>query len=213
MPKTKPFDEHINEYEKWFEDNRFVYLSEIQALKKVIPEGEKRGIEIGIGSGIFAKPLGIKEGIEPSATMRKKAKERSLKVVDAVAEKLPYEDESVDFALMVTTICFVDDIGKSFREAHRILKKNGSLILGFVDKNSPIGKFYLQHQNESIFYQDAKFFSTTEVIRLLENNGFSVSEIYQTVFGKLNEIKNVQKVEKGYGKGSFVVIKAEKNVE
>ena len=209
MAKTKVFDENLNEYEKWFIINEFVYKSELQAVQKAIPEN-KKGIEIGIGSGLFAKPLGIVEGIEPSSKMRKKARERNLKVINAVAEDLPYPDASRDFALMVTTICFVDDIYRTFQEAHRILKQNGHLIIGFVDKKSPIGKFYLEHKNESLFYQDANFFSTKEVYELLEKTGFTIKKTYQTVFGKLNEINQVQETLTGYGKGSFVVIKAKK---
>jgi len=209
MAKTKVFDENLNEYEKWFIINEFVYKSELQAVQKAIPEN-KKGIEIGIGSGLFAKPLGIVEGIEPSSKMRKKARERNLKVINAVAEDLPYPDASRDFALMVTTICFVDDIYRTFQEAHRILKQNGHLIIGFVDKKSPIGKFYLEHKNESLFYQDANFFGTKEVYELLEKTGFTIKKTYQTVFGKLNEINQVQETLTGYGKGSFVVIKAKK---
>ena len=209
MAKTKVFDENLNEYEKWFIINEFVYKSELQAVQKAIPEN-KKGIEIGIGSGLFAKPLGIVEGIEPSSKMRKKARERNLKVINAVAEDLPYPDASRDFALMVTTICFVDDIYRTFQEAHRILKQNGHLIIGFVDKKSPIGKFYLEHKNESLFYQDANFFDTKEVYELLEKTGFTIKKTYQTVFGKLNEINQVQETLTGYGKGSFVVIKAKK---
>jgi len=209
LAKTKVFDENLNEYEKWFIINEFVYKSELQAVQKAIPEN-KKGIEIGIGSGLFAKPLGIVEGIEPSSKMRKKARERNLKVINAVAEDLPYPDASRDFALMVTTICFVDDIYRTFQEAHRILKQNGHLIIGFVDKKSPIGKFYLEHKNESLFYQDANFFGTKEVYELLEKTGFTIKKTYQTVFGKLNEINQVQETLTGYGKGSFVVIKAKK---
>jgi hypothetical protein len=104
----------------------------------------------------------------------------------------------------------VDNIRKSFSETFRILKNKGFIILGFVDKNSPIGKFYLGNQDKSIFYRDAKFFTTEEVLELLRQTGFVVSEIYQTVFGKLSEVKEVHPVEKGYGKGSFIVIKAVK---
>ncbi len=157
MAKTKVFDENLNEYEKWFIINEFVYKSELQAVQKAIPENEK-GIEIGIGSGLFAKPLGISEGIEPSSKMRKKARKRNLQVIDAVAEDLPYSDASKDFALMVTTICFVDDIYRSFQEAHRVLKQNGYLIIGFVDKNSPIGKFYLEHKKGESILSRCDFF-------------------------------------------------------
>ena len=207
MAKTRVFDENLNEYEQWFIINEFVYRSELKAVQKAIPKN-KKGFEIGIGSGLFAKPLGIEEGIDPSSKMRKKARERNLKVIDAVAEDLPFPDESKDFALMVTTICFVDDMYKSFQEAHRVLKQNGHLIIGFVDKNSPIGKLYLEHRNESLFYQDAIFFGTEEIYELLQKTGFKIEETFQTVFGKLTEIKQIQETIEGFGKGGFVVIKA-----
>lgn len=209
MAKTKPFDEHLTEYEQWFSDNHYVFESELEALRKVVPVNGK-GLEIGIGSGIFAHPLGISEGIEPSISMREKAEQRGLTVLDGIAENLPFEDESYDFAMMVTTICFVDDLNRSFAEAHRILKKDGSLILGFVDKDSPVGKIYLEFREKSIFYRDAVFYSTGEVYKALSNNDFIITDTLQTVFGLLNEVNEIQGTENGYGKGSFVVIKAKK---
>jgi len=209
MAKTKPFDEHLNEYEQWFSDNRYAYESELEAIRNILPEKGK-GIEIGIGSGVFAAPLGIIEGIEPSGVMREKAAERGLHVIDGVAENLPLADKSYDFALMVTTICFVDDISRSFAEAHRILKDDGFLVLGFVDKESPVGKLYLSLKNKSIFYKDARFYSTEEVYRVLWENDFTIISTHQTVFGLLEQINEIQETENGYGKGSFVVIKAKK---
>jgi len=209
MAKTKPFDEHLNEYEQWFSDNRYAYESELEAIRNILPEKGK-GIEIGIGSGVFAAPLGIIEGIEPSGVMREKAAERGLHVIDGIAENLPLADKSYDFALMVTTICFVDDISRSFAEAHRILKDDGNLVLGFVDKESLVGKLYLSLKDKSIFYKDARFYSTEEVYRVLWENDFTIISTHQTVFGLLEQINEIQETENGYGKGSFVVIKAKK---
>ncbi|MBN2522851.1 MAG: class I SAM-dependent methyltransferase [Bacteroidales bacterium] len=209
MAKTKPFDEHLNEYEQWFSDNQYAFESELEAIRKVLPKKGK-GIEIGIGSGVFAVPLGIMEGVEPSKSMRDKAEERGLHVIDGIAENLPVADKSYDFALMVTTICFVDDISRSFAEAYRILKENGVLILGFVDKESPVGKLYLSFKDKSLFYKDATFYSTEEVYKVLWENDFTIINTRQTVFGHLNQINEIQKPEKGYGKGSFIVVKANK---
>jgi len=209
MAKTKPFDEHLNEYEQWFSDNRYAYESELEAIRNILPEKGK-GIEIGIGSGVFAAPLGIIEGIEPSGVMREKAAERGLHVIDGIAENLPLADKSYDFVLMVTTICFVDDISRSFAEAHRILKYDGNLVLGFVDKESLVGKLYLSLKDKSIFYKDARFYSTEEVYRVLWENDFTIISTHQTVFGLLEQINEIQETENGYGKGSFVVIKAKK---
>ena len=207
MPKTKPFDENYEQYEEWFENNKYAYLSELKAVKHFIPE-DKRGIEIGIGSGKFAVPLGIKIGVDPSKAMEKLARERGLKVYIGVGEKLPFESSSFDFALMVTAICFLDDVEKSFSEVKRILKPGGSFIIGFVDKQSALGKQYLRYKNENVFYKIAEFFSTKQVIEILKNTGFKNFEIVQTVFGELSSINKIQNFKEGFGKGGFVVIKS-----
>ena len=209
MPKTEPFDHYADEYDDWFVINQYAFQSELNAIKKALPENGDT-VEVGIGSGIFAAPLGIKEGVDPSEAMREKAKKKDIRVMDAVAENLPYPDQSKDAVLMVTTICFVDDIYKSFQEVHRVLKDDGHFIIGYVDKNSPIGKFYLEQKDENVFYKDAIFFGTEELYEILKDTGFKINNIYQTVFGKLEEINKTQNVLAGYGQGSFVVIKAQK---
>ncbi|MBP1912933.1 class I SAM-dependent methyltransferase [Thermococcus stetteri] len=209
MPKIEPFEKHRDRYENWFERNRYAYLSELEAVKRLLPK-EGRGAEIGVGTGRFAAPLGIKLGVEPSKAMAEIARKRGIEVIEGTAENLPFEDESLDYLLMVTTICFVDDPEKALKEAYRVLKQGGALIIGFVDRNSPIGKFYEEHRNESVFYKEARFFSTEELLELLKKVGFREFEIVQTLFHRLNEVKSVEPVKPGYGEGSFVVIKAVK---
>jgi len=209
MAKTKPFDEHSEDYEKWFEFNKYAYHSEIRAIGHFIPKKGK-GIEIGIGSGLFAQPLGIKDGIEPSPRMRRIAQERGLNVYDGIAEDIPLKNNTFDYALIVTTICFVDNIEKSLKEVWRILKPTGRVIIGFVDKNSRIGKIYQENKQFSTFYKEASFYSSEEVKKYLQNEGFREIEFVQTLFGELKSITETQDFKQGYGDGSFVVVKAEK---
>jgi len=54
---------------------------------------------------------------------------------------------------MVTTICFLYDIKAAFKEAFRVLKLGGNLIIGFIDKDSPVGILYQQQKSDSEFYQ------------------------------------------------------------
>lgn len=211
MAKTEAFDRNLNKYEQWFDDNRYAFLSELEAVRELIPP-EGRGVEIGVGSGIFAEALGIKEGCDPSEKMREKAIERGINAIPCIAEKLPYEDESFDFALMVTTICFVDNPVKAIREINRILKPRGDLIIGFVDKESRIGKQYLEIKDKSLFYRDATFFSTREIHELLAENNFLIGRSVQTAFGSLESIKNIQQAENEWGTGSFIVTRAIKRV-
>ncbi len=209
MARTEPFDKYLDEYEEWFKKNKFVYESELEAVKHFIPKN-KKGIEIGIGSGRFSVPFRIKEGVEPSTAMRNFALRKGLKVYDGIAENLPLTDESYDFALMVTTICFVDDVLKSFREINRILKPGGNIIIGLVDRESPLGKIYQKMKEQNKFYRPATFYSTKEVISYLGESNFNNIEIVQTVFGDIQKIDKVQSFKTDYGEGGFVVINAVK---
>ena len=145
MEKVEPFERYTEEYEDWFERNKFAYLSELEAIKSQLPK-TGYGLEIGVGSGRFAAPLGINLGIEPSKKMGEIARQRGIEAIAGVAEALPFDDAQFDFALMITTICFLNDIKNAFREAYRVLKPDGCLIIGFIDKDSPLGKLYQRHK-------------------------------------------------------------------
>ena len=118
-----------------------------------------------------------------------------------------------DFVLMVTTVCFVDELGKTLMEAHRVLSDRGVLIIGFVDRNSKMGKTYLQEQQENVFHQEATFFSTDELVANMNQAGFADLTFNQTIFGTLNETGQEKPVKSGYGKGSFVVIRGRKKTK
>ena len=207
MAKIEPFEEYASQYEDWFERNRFVYESELRAIREQLP-GSGKGIEIGVGSGRFAAPLGIKLGIEPSRKMRQLARSRGIKAIEGIAERLPFHDSRFEFILMVTTICFVNNIQASFQEAYRVLKPGGCLIIGFIDKESPIGRFYQQHKKKSVFYRIATFYTVDELVSNLKKVGFKNFNFTQTIFHNLAEIRAIEPIKKGYGEGSFVVIKA-----
>ena len=206
MPKTEPFDKHSDAYDEWFKKNIVLYEAELEAIRQLIPPPGAEGMEVGVGSGKFAAPLGIKIGVEPSEKMAIKAKMLGINVYPGVAEELPFSDGRFDYLLMVTTICFVDDVIKSFKEAFRVLKPSGCIIVGFVDKESELGRKYADKKEESKFYKDAAFFSTQEVLNYLNKAGFEIAKIRQTLIpGELPET-----ILDDFGRGAFVVIKGMK---
>ncbi len=206
MAKTQAFDLYSNQYDHWFDKNPQFYEAELEAVRQLMPHSSSNGLEVGVGSGKFAGPLGVGTGVEPSPQMAEQAIRLGIDVRKGVAEALPFPDNSFSYILMVTTICFVDDIEQSFLEAYRVLQSGGCIIVGFVDKESVIGKNYLERKNESRFYQDATFYSAEEILRYLQAAGFSQIITKQTLFpGDL-----MAAVQDGHGAGSFVVIKAAK---
>ncbi|TQV61453.1 MAG: class I SAM-dependent methyltransferase [Halothiobacillaceae bacterium] len=182
----------------------------LQPLKpdRLLVPLQGRGLEIGVGSGRFAAPLGIQVGVDPSEPMMAYARARGIEVVRGVAEDLPFADDSFDHVLAVTTICFVRSAPAMLAEARRVLRPGGSLIIGFVDKDSPLGRHYLAHQAESVFYRPAVFFSATEVENLLRQAGFTVERWVQTLFRPLDEITDIEPLRPGHGEGGFVVVAA-----
>lgn len=200
------FNNFINEYEKWYIENQDILKCEINAIKKVLPLF-KKGIEIGVGTGIFAKELGIKDGLDPSIEMTEYAKLRGIKVINGKAEKMEIKSESYDLVLLTTALCFLENVEKSFEEIYRILENRGVLIIAFIDRNSNVGRSYLEKKSKSKFYRNANFYTTNEVLEILKNKKFKLLEIIQTL-SELNDFK----IKNGYGEGSYIVIKSIKEI-
>lgn len=207
MTKQNPFDNLASEYESWFVENKILFQSELLALKQVVPV-DKKGVEIGIGSGIFAEQLGIRFGIDPSEKMLEYARKRGLDVQKGVAENLPYEKETFDYAVFITAICFVDNPELAVKEAFRILKKRGEIIIAILDKETRFGRFLENNKKRSQFYSHARFFSVSEIRELLENNSFRVTQTVQNLEDPAS--RKIETPTEGFGKGSFVVLKGVK---
>ena len=207
MPTSEPFETHTERYEGWFDEHPDVYRSELEALGRLVPM-DGYGLEIGVGSARFAAPLGIDVGVDPAGEMLEYARDRGISVVRGVAEALPFKTGAFDTALLVTTICFVDDIPETLSEAERVLGADGSLVIGFIDKNSPVGEIYQETKEQNPFYRDATFVSTEDVLDALDAAGFTDFEFVQTIYQWIEEIDGPEPVEEGYGDGSFVGIKA-----
>jgi SAM-dependent methyltransferase len=199
------FDNLVTDYEEWFEKHPKIYEEEIKTIKILLPKG--KGIEIGVGTGRFAAPLNIKFGIEPSKNMSEIAKKRGIEVVNITAEEMGFE-EVFDFALIVTTICFVKDPVKTLQNTYKALKKGGFVLVAFVDLNSPLGRFYEKNKQNSKFYKEATFFTKDDIIGLLTKVGFSDFECVENLYGEnLNNL--TFKINRCNG-GAFKVIRGRK---
>lgn len=212
MPKTDPFDTYPARYDSWFERHEPAYYSELLAVRALLP-WNGLGLEIGVGSGRFAEPLGVQVGLDPSRSMldhsiSRSISRRRIKAVQGKAEALPFASTLFDYALVVTTLCFVDDPAATLKEAYRVLKPKGHLVVGLIDRTSTLGQNYLAHQAESVFYREATFFSTSEVEELLDDAGFGPRVWVQTLSAPLADITTIEPLRAGCGIGAFVVVRA-----
>lgn len=210
MYKISPYQNYAKQYDQWFDENRQVYEAELRAVRSFIPE-RLCGLEIGAGTGRFAAPLGIQIGIEPVESMRKIARQRGVDVLGGRAECLPFKDSSFQLVLMVTVICFVNDIYKTFTESYRVLSDGGTIVIGMIDSGSPLGQTYLKHKQNSLFYKQATFYSVEQILEIMRETGFTDFSFRQTIFNDISGITDSEIVSTGYGKGLFAVIHGKKN--
>ncbi len=166
------FHRYADDYDRWFDDHPEAYRQEL-ALVAAGVGAFRRGIEIGVGTGRFAAPLGLCYGIEPAAGMAQLARERGIAVIRGCAGSLPIRDRTFDLALMVTVICYFPDVPRALAEAHRILAPGGRLVLAFIERDGTIARKYLRGSAKSCFLSHARFFSLEEVEAMIAGAGFS----------------------------------------
>lgn len=205
--RAEIFNQQAERYDRWYDENHWVFQSEVLAIERLLPRWIK-AVEIGVGTGRIAGSFNIRLGLDPAPSMLKLARNRNIRVIQGVAESLPFQDRSFDLVLMATTICFLNDVRKSLREAYRILSEGGHLVIGFIDKLSPLGEKYEQHKNKSVFYRQATFFTPEELNELLQESEFEDIFYVQTLFNPPEEIQQIEPVKYGYGRGSFLVVRA-----
>lgn len=205
--KANVFNQFADEYDSWFDTHTFAYQSEVEAIRRFIPDVGS-GIEIGTGTGRFSTPFGIKIGVEASEGMAIIARSKGIDVYISQAEHLPFNNEQFDFALIVTTLCFVSDPKLVLIEAGRILKPNGQIVVAIIDKVSHLGRTYESMKSSNKFYKDALFYSTMDIIDLLKLTNFVNVQARQTIFSNPDTMTEPAVVKDGFGLGAFVVLSA-----
>lgn len=107
--------------------------------EKVVPLAQGRVLEIGIGSGLNLPYFDQGKvsrlfGLEPSPEMTRKAKRAAraagidVEFIDAGAERVPLESQSIDTVLMTYTLCTIAETEPALREMSRVLKPGGRLV-------------------------------------------------------------------------------------
>jgi len=179
------FNHRANEYDAWYDSEvrKAIFAMEVDCLKPLLYGYGRPYLEVGVGSGRFARALEIEYGVEPAPALAHMAKARGVKVTEATGEELPFPDKMFGGILMAFTLCFLDNPQKALQEAWRVLQPEGGLVLGLILRNSPWAEFYASKGREGHpIYSKARYFSKDEVESLLRVCGFKVLDYRSTLF-------------------------------
>jgi len=211
---AEAFEQHAEEYDKWFNSpqSTVLFRIEVEAVRLLMKDLEKPFLEIGVGSGRFARELGIEYGIDPSETLLAMARERGIKAEKAYGEKLPFADKIFGGVFILFTLCFVEEPERVLSEAKRVLNKGGGLIIGFINRDSSWGQLYLKKKAEGHpIYKLARFYSISEVKRMLEKTGMSIESYSSTLSQPPSEKPHKEVVCRGIAEGAgFICLLARK---
>jgi SAM-dependent methyltransferase len=208
-----PFDALASAYDAWFDgEGKLIFAIEVRAFQAVLPLLPRPWLEMGVGSGRFAEALGIETGIDPSAGLLEMAGRRGVKGFLGRGEDRIFGEESFGSVFLIVTLCFVDSPLAVLREAHRILKPGGKLVLGLVLRESPWGRFYqAKKETGHRFYRYAEFCRYQEIADLLQHSGLAVGKIVSTLFQRPGEVTRMESPGEGFSPDAgFTVVVAVK---
>jgi len=177
MQREEPslFDTEADRYDLWFESHqgKAIFKIEQACLQALLRSCKGRWLEVGVGSGRFAAALGIGDGLDPSSAMVALAARRGIGVVRGIGEALPYRDGTFDGVLIVTTLCFVADAKRTLSECRRVLRPNGTLVVGIVPAESAWARLYAAKGREGHpIYSRARFYTCQQAVRICAGAGF-----------------------------------------
>jgi len=138
---------------------------EFVAAIRVALEDAQSLINIGAGAGSYEPTDMLVTAIEPSASMRLQRPEYLVPAIDAVAEELPFPDQTFDSALASVTIHQWRDLAKGLSEMRRVTR--GPIVIMTFDPDA-LRKFWLtDYSPELMSYEAGRMPRLDTVVDLL----------------------------------------------
>lgn len=177
------FGREASRYDAWFDspEGQALFQAEVEAIRRLLKDLPGPLLEVGVGTGRFAQALGVRYGVDPAWGALRLARQRGILVVQGRGEALPFPDRVFGVVLLVVTLCFAEPLAL-LREARRVLKPEGRLIVSDILQDSPWGQWYLEKKRAGhLFYRYATFYTFEELVELLAGGGFVVSQVVSAI--------------------------------
>lgn len=150
-------------------------------------------LDIGCGDGELAVELwrrGAKvTGIDVSARMIEAARERArrhganITFMVAPAQDLPFAPSAFDVVVAVTVLCFVEDAAPVLREAVRLLRAGGRLVIGELGSWSTwAAERRVRGWLGNPVWRDARFRTADELREFVNEAGLGVEVLHGAIY-------------------------------
>jgi SAM-dependent methyltransferase len=165
-------------YEAWFTSPIGAFVDHLECgslLRAVTDMAPGAIVDIGAGTGHFARVLADRHhiiAVEPSQAMRDEGRRRGaglpIRWCAGVGEHLPLEQSSLNGALVMATLEWVEDPQGCVDEALRVLRPGGWLVVGFLTALSPWAARYHRRADQGAEpWKSARFFTRADIVQLV----------------------------------------------
>ena len=181
---TGVFDASAADYDAWYDRHPQMYAAEIAAVERMVDReagGSGPALEIGVGSGRFAGPLGIDVGVDLAPRMVALANSHGCRAVVGDAERLPFRDGAFTWTAFLTSLCFMADPARVLREAWRVTSPGGFVVVAFLNRLSAEGRAREAAKATDAYFASASLLSGPELAGLLGRAGFAPEDSCQVV--------------------------------
>ena len=176
-PETFDYNRISSEYNLRYEANSLRGIED--ALRKIISIRKPESIlEIGCGTARWLSALDniscLKIGADNSSGMLRiaQSKKRSLNLICADADLLPFPDNRFDLIFCVNAIHHFRKKREFISSASKMLKKGGVLAIIGVDPRNEKDEWYVYNYFDGIYEKDLKRFpSSPEIIDWMDKAG------------------------------------------
>ena len=159
--------------------------------EKIVPHAEGSVLELGCGSGTNFDLYDLSNvdrlyALEPAPGMIKRARKTArglqmddkIEFIEAGAEAVPIEDDSIDTAVITFVLCTIPDWQAALQEVRRVLKPGGKVLFSEhgLAPDEPVAKW--QRRIEPIWKPLAGgCHLTRDISKLFIDGGFTLGSV------------------------------------
>lgn len=158
-------------YEDWYHTRRGSWIADhefklMMNMLKLQPDNHL--LDVGCGTGYFSRHFALQcmhvTGIDPDESMLDYARQQpgDVNYIEGDAQRLPFNDNSFDYCVAVTSLCFISNPGQALGEMWRVSRKG--VLLGLLNRQSIL--YYQKHGKGA--YQGARWDTCLSVKQWLD---------------------------------------------
>lgn len=160
------FDKEACDYDDWYKSKLGNFVDKVEtelAFSLFKPYFGMKILDVGCGTGNFSiklaemgcKVVAIDMSEEMINKAKEKAKDKGLDIEFHLMDvyDMKFNDKSFDGVFSMAAFEFIKEAQKAYDEMYRVLKADGYLLIGTINRKSKWGKMYFSKsfQEDSVF--------------------------------------------------------------